>query len=102
MYDPDSDELRPLAVLARQIPNRSGTAGVNASSVWRWTLKGLKGRKLRTQFCGGIRMSSGRWLAEFFASVTAVANGEQPIVQTAKQRERAVRQAEAELEAAGI
>ena len=102
MYDPESDDLRPLAVLARQIPNRNGTAGVNASSVWRWTLKGLKGRKLRSQFCGGIRMSSGRWLAEFFQGVTAVANGETAPVQTAKQRQKSIDAAERELAESGI
>jgi hypothetical protein len=50
MYDPDSDDLKPLSIYARQIPNRDGRLGINVSSTWRWSLKGLKGHRLRTQF----------------------------------------------------
>jgi hypothetical protein len=74
-YDPSSKQLQPLAILSRQIPNREGGVGINIATIWRWSMKGLKGRKLRTLSVGGISMSCGAWLAQFFDEVTAISRG---------------------------
>jgi hypothetical protein len=100
-YDPSSEELQPLAILARQIPNRDGDLGVNAATVWRWQLRGIKGQKLRTLSVGGIRMSCGLWLSEFFSAVTVATNGESAPAPTSS-RQKQIEAAEKELAAAGI
>ena len=64
---------------------------------WRWWRKGVKGVRLTTLMCGGRRFTTPRFVEEFFAKVTAAANGEPLPVRTLRQREQAMAQAEKEL-----
>jgi len=98
MYDPRSTDLRPLSRLARQVPNRCGGIGINPATPWRWALRGLRGRRLRTQLVGGIRMSCGLWLDEFFSALTRDADA--PLAcppQVSPQQLKRIEQAEREL-----
>ena len=57
MINSQSEQLLTLAAAAREVPGRSGR-GVSVSTVWRWTLRGVRGVKLETLMVGGIRHTS--------------------------------------------
>src|SRR5688572_11109360 len=102
MIDVANEQVIPLSAAAREVPNRDSGRGVNISTVWRWALKGSRGVKLETCFCGGIRMTSREALQRFYERVTAAADGEEAPVHSDRQRERAIENAKATLLAAGI
>jgi len=78
-------------------------AGVSPGCGWRWVLYGIKGGiKLESALIGGKRYTSEEALERFVNDCTNAGSGAAPIVRTNKQRERAVEQAERELEQAGI
>jgi hypothetical protein len=58
--------------------------------------------KLKTYLCGGRRYGKLADAEEFFARVTAVANGEPRTSRTSRQREAEIRRAEDELLQEGI
>ena len=73
--------------------------GVHVSTVWRWCLRGCKGYQLESFNVGGKKFTTlpayERWLAKI--------NGTQrPVSETPRQRERAIEQAERELELLGV
>lgn len=102
MIDPTCLDLRPMSHLARKIPNRRGTDGINVATLWRWAQSGVRGVRLTTTMVGGIRMASEADVARFFAATTAAADGTTAPARTSAQRERAIAAAEKELAAAGI
>ena len=102
MIDTLIEQVLPLATAAREVPNRDSARGVNVSTVWRWSLRGIRGVRLETILVGGIRMTSREALQRFFEATTAAANGETLACHTGKQRQRTIAQAESELSAAGI
>ncbi len=97
MIDTANEELLPLSAAARQLPGRDGRRGIHVSTVWRWSLRGVRSVRLETALIGGVRMTSREALARFFARTTAAANGTTPMTRTSRQREAAIRRAEAEL-----
>jgi hypothetical protein len=100
MFDTTAEQPLPLAILAREVPNRRGKRGINCATVWRWTMKDNKyGVRLESVVIGGVRMSSREALARYIERTTAAANGEPVPVRTSRQREAAIRAAERELEA---
>src|SRR5687767_3852118 len=92
------EEAKPLSVLARSVPNRSGKRGICASTIWRWSLRGIRGVRLETVVIGGIRMSTDAALSRFFVATTAAANGEQAPAVTGKRRAKEIEAAEREFE----
>ena len=90
-----SEQKLTLSQAARQVD-------VNPSTVWRWSLKGVRGVKLETYSIGAKRYTTAEALIRFTESCTVAANGEQPKARTNRQREAAIRRAERELDAAGI
>jgi len=76
MIDLSTESVISLATAAREVPNRRGKRGVNVATTWRWAGRGVRGVRLETCMIGGIRMTSREALHRFFASVTAVANGD--------------------------
>jgi hypothetical protein len=79
--------------------------GVNASTVWRWSLRGCRGVKLESFSIGAKRFTTAEAFARFVAATTAIAQGAPapaPTARTNRQREAAIRAAEAELAEAGI
>jgi len=98
VIDINLEDPVPLAILAREIPNRQGRRGVNASTTWRWVLRGINGQRLESVMVGGIRMSSREALARFFAATTSAANGDSPVtLRNSKQREANDARADSEL-----
>lgn len=84
-----------LSALARR-------EGVSVSTVWRWTLRGVRGVKLESFAVGGRRYTTAEAFARFVDSTTAAASGEQPQSRTNRQREAAMNRAEAELARANV
>ena len=71
--------------------------GVNPSTVWRWSLRGVRGVKLETFSVGARRFTTTEAFGRFVDGTTAAAQGEQPQARTNRQRDAAIAQAEAEL-----
>ena len=84
-----------ISALARQ-------EGVNPSTVWRWIQRGTRGAKLETMQVGGRRFTTQEAFARFVEATTKAANGERPKPRTNRQRQTAIRRAEAKLDALGI
>lgn len=102
MIDSRKEHLLTLSAAARDIPNRNSGRGVNVSTVWRWTLRGIRGVKLDTILVGGIRYTSHEAMQRFFAATTAAANGQAVLSRTADQRQKQIEAAERELAKHGI
>jgi hypothetical protein len=87
-----SETRIPINTLAREL-------SVHVSTVWRWTLRGVRGHRLERITIGG-RTYTTREAFERFVSAT---NGEKlPARRTNRQREADQRRAEMELEALGM
>ncbi len=101
MIDPEN--AIPIGDIPNHVPrNRKTGKKISKATVYRWIYVGVRGEKLSTWFFGGQRYTSLEALDRFFAAITAAANGETPSARTRKQRDKAIRQAERELEQAGI
>lgn len=87
----------PLAKLAKLLPGEP-----HLSTMHRWRLHGIRGVLLKTYLCGGRRYSTLADAEEFFASVTAAADGVKAPFRTERQRRAAIRRAEMVLQRAGI
>lgn len=81
---------------------RSAPIPVHVTTTYRWAMRGLRGYKLETAMAGGRRVTTLEALDRFFAQITAAADGEPPPSRTSKQRERAIANAEQELERDGF
>jgi hypothetical protein len=68
-------------------------------TLWRWRLKGVRGRKLESVVIGGTPYTSLEALERFAQHQGGT---EAPTIRTSAARERAIRQAEQELADAGI
>ena len=88
------ETLISLAEAAKYIP-RGKRKRLHASTVYRWTTNGVRGVVLESIQCGGTRYTSLEALDRFFKRLSQPASP-QPIVGPS------LRQAEQELEAAGI
>ena len=77
---------------------------VSTASIYRWASRGLRGVRLRTAFAGGHRRTSETFLREFFAAVTAAADGVSvsPSITTTNRRADQIARADQELRDAGI
>ncbi len=66
----EHEELIPLRHAAKLIPSTrgSGSKHLNVSTVYRWTLRGVRGRRLESVRIGGSRYTSveaiSRWIRE--------------------------------------
>ncbi len=98
MIDLQNEQIISLAEAARSLPGGS----VHVSTIHRWRLRGVRGVKLSTVMRGGARRTSREAIERFCVAVTAASEGETPPTRTARQRRRAIRAAEAELNKAGI
>jgi hypothetical protein len=83
----------------------ASNAQVNASTVWRWSLRGCRGVTLESFSIGAKRFTTAEAFARFVAATTAVAQGgtdSAPPSRTNRQREAGISRAEQELAEAGI
>ncbi|TWU39145.1 hypothetical protein Q31b_42300 [Novipirellula aureliae] len=97
-----TDDLRiRFSTAARQIPHITGES-VHVSAIHRWATRGLAGVKLRTEYAGGHKRTTMRWIRQFFAEVTAAKTGEPVRADTKSSSQSRQEKARKELEAAGI
>ncbi len=77
---------------------------VNASTVWRWSLRGCRGVRLESFSVGAKRYTTAEAFARFVAATTAAANGGDLVATqcTSRQQDAEIDAAERELAAAGI
>ena len=101
MIDSRREQLLTLSTAARDVPNRRSERGINVSTVWRWSLRGIRGVRLETLLIGGIRYTSREALQRFFAASTAAADNS-PSGTTPPKRDREIAKAEADLRELGI
>jgi hypothetical protein len=99
-----TEDLLPLAMAAREVPNRHGSRGIHVATLWRWACRGVRGVRLETVLIGGIRQTSRQALQRFIERTTAAANGEAvpPAPTSSASRREAIEAAERELAAEGI
>lgn len=96
MSDLLNEQRLTLAELARM-------EGVNVCTVWRWAQRGVRGVKLETFSVGGRRFTTRGAHGRFAEGCNAAAQGvTAPAPRTNRQREAAIRKAEAELAKAGV
>jgi hypothetical protein len=75
--------------------------GVNASTAWRWALKGVRGHRLETSIVGGRRfVTRAQW--EAFEAALNGKTAPSTAPSTGRQRTKQIQQARAEIEASGI
>ena len=103
MIDPLSENVISLATAAKSLPTRRGDKRASVSCLYRWTVSGCRGIVLEALQVGGTRCTSQEALARFSRRLTQAVGTAPPAHQrTAKQRERAIALADAELREAGI
>ena len=102
MIDPNSETLFSLAEAAKHLPRRRGGRPVHVSCIYRWTTSGCKGVVLEALQVGGTRCTSREALARFFERLTHGATTASPMIRTPARRERDLKNAMKELEAAGV
>jgi hypothetical protein len=74
-FDPLSEEMIRLADVPRRLPSSRTGKKISLQAVYRWSTSGCRGVVLRTIQMGGTRCTTRRWLAEFFAALTARRDG---------------------------
>lgn len=97
-----------LSAAARTLPQVNGKH-ISVCSLWRWCTKGIRGVKLEYRTLGRRILTSSEWLDAFgkaLAELGPVARPRHtaPVAKgrTAKQRDKAVKQAEQSLRASGV
>lgn len=63
--DPNSFQLRPLHEYTDRLPSSRRGKKLNRSTLWRWVLRGVGGRRLRTQVLGGRLFTCDAWACQF-------------------------------------
>jgi len=97
-----SDQLIKLSAVPAFVETITGDRP-HIATIHRWRLRGCKGVKLQTAFAGGHCRTTETWVREFFAEVTAAANGDNPKQNNpATESSAAHDRAERELAAVGI
>ena len=73
MIDFEAEQPIPITDASRHFPGRPAL-----STVWRWALTGVRGRRLETQLCGGRRFTSKQAIQRFLRphATEAVANSD--------------------------
>ena len=102
MIDTRTEELLTLSAAARRLPGRRSGKCLAASTLWRWSVRGIGAVRLEAVRIGGTTYTSAEALQRFAERTTAAANHEPAPAATVAQRRRAIEAAEQELIAAGL
>jgi hypothetical protein len=105
--DPSSEQLLSLteATKLTWLPIRRNGRRPCLSTIWRWAMVGVRGIRLETLVCGGVRCTSEAALKRFFAQLTIAAEPQIPAPapnSLSPARRKAIEAAEKRLAAAGI
>lgn len=97
MIDPHTEQIVTLTDAAKLLPNRP-----HVSTLWRWRKAGIRNVQLENLMYGGRRVTSLEALNRFFASVTAITDGQPMSVVTPRQRQRQIELAEQRADELGL
>ena len=61
-FDPRSEELRPLGQYRSRLPPGSNGNPISKVTLWRWSVHGLGGHRLKTVKIGHRRFTSDLWV----------------------------------------
>lgn len=70
------EPLMTLSAAAKLLPSSRRGKQTHATTLYRWTTRGLRGIKLRYVQFGGTRMVNSDMLDEFFAALTRATTGD--------------------------
>lgn len=110
VIDTTREELLSLAEATNHVPPTNGRR-LHVSTIWRWCRKGVNGVHLEYVRVGRKICTSREAMSRFFTALAAAdqnptssksAQRRVPLERTAKERARAIDDAEASLEEAGI
>jgi hypothetical protein len=93
---------------AREHPafaKRRGGGSITYPTLWRYYAKGIRGVKLETVMCGGMRFTSSEAIARFVERLTQARDGQdaiRPMPRTPTERRRDSDQAGKRLDAKGL
>ncbi len=99
MIDIASETVVSFADAAKSLPRRRAGKKPSIATLYRWSTIGCRGVILETIQIGATRCTSLEALQRFFSALT---NSPEPAPVATRQKLRAVREAEAVLDAAGI
>jgi hypothetical protein len=94
MIDVATEHLLTLSEAAKLLPGK-----VSVTTLWRWRLHGIRGRKLESVMLGGKVYTSREAIQRFARQLGGT---DAAAIRSPRQREKAIRKAEAELAKAGI
>jgi hypothetical protein len=111
--DPYLDELISFQTVAEETPRRRAGRKLALPTLYRWSSpRGCRGIVLRTTQLGCCRMTTRRWLLEFFEALAAQCRGEPnavptrppalPVSRTPAARRRAIAEADRALAEMGV
>lgn len=85
------------------LPQAARSVGVNPSTIWRWSLVGVRGVTLETYSIGTRRFTSQEAIGRFVCQTTAAASREnRSAANTPRQRALAIKEAENSLKRQGL
>jgi len=99
MIDVTSETLILPTEVTQVLPKQKGKK-TNLSTIYRWMQHGICGVRLEFVCIGGTRFTSTQALNRFFSKVTAIKSG--VVMQADKSKSTAKKNAELELDKAGI
>lgn len=100
MIELTSERVMTLAQATKHLPRRRRGKKPHASTIYRWAMNGVHGVRLEVIRVGGSLCTSLEALQRFCERCTDPSN--RPPSSTSKSREREIKKAERELDAAGI
>ena len=94
----------PLAETHKHVPPRRGGKKLHQATAFRWAKSGVRGVKLETIRVGGTLCTSVEALQRFFERLSATDSGatDAPTLRSPCARQKAIQQADRELEKLGI
>lgn len=78
MIDPDTEEILAMPDAARFVQRRFGGRKPSMNTLWRWSVRGLRGVNLETMKRGGTRVTSEEAILRFFDRLAMGGDGSVP------------------------
>ncbi len=100
MIDLATEQVVSLSEASKRLPRRRKGKRPHVATLYRWAVRGVRGVRLETLRVGGTLCTSLEALQRFCEQCTDPASC--PQSPTSKSRQRAIKKAERELDAAGI
>jgi hypothetical protein len=104
MIDITTEEVLTFSKAAARLPERRKGSRPHLATFYRWAERGIRGVRLESIQIGGTRCTSTQALQRFFDRLSGIPSETETLSPPALSRERqkAIKQAERELDKAGI